>query len=445
MKRRVSGSKVKQGKQESSHFITPTRSVAVGGFALFATIMLTRQLLIQPDISLFSALGRALVIVLPISLLMLTSQILFFLLALGFTGAVLFGSNGFPLTYMGAVLWILGGVSAFLLTLSYVARYIAPPFNLDINPTSYLGLILLLQQAFHEVLNLKKIPTHSARNIPDSFAKLNAGKIPNDQVYAIYVGARYRHSAGPGYTLLSAKDRIVEVYDLRLQERQQSVHITTRDGIPLDTKLRVEFSIAAPSAGSSTRLPYPYRPNAIRQLVYGTTVQTGEDEYTIHPYAQVLERAVFFLTQEVASRTLDDLLQVNTQEVYPLEMVTRSLHERLQEFVASKGLEIRSVKLTPLQLPKAVQEARLKAWQKSWQDPIKNRKLGKSIKLISADQAEAQLQVVKDLLANLDTFAKVDNGNLIQNEMLEQVRSVITDAAAEGLLKSLIPDLKTDK
>ncbi|HFC11294.1 MAG TPA: hypothetical protein ENJ56_00520, partial [Anaerolineae bacterium] len=226
--------------------------------------------------------------------------------------------------------------------------------------------------------------------------------------------------------------------------RQQAVHITTRDGIPLDTKLRVAFAIASPDAQQVTRLPYPYRPNAIRQLIYGTTVQTGESEYTVHPYSQVLERAVLLLTQEVASHTLDDLLQVNAQSAHPLDAVTDVVHEQLQEFMAAKGVDIHSVKLTPLQLPQAVQKARLKAWQKSWQDPINNRKLGKAIKLISSEQAGAQLQVVKDLLANLDTFAKADEDGVIDNTVLEQVRLAITDAAAEGLLKSLIPDPKSE-
>ncbi len=411
-------------------------------FALVAIVLLTRLFLLRTDATWLSAFGTALTIVLPLSLMMMASQVFFFLGSLALFGAILFNSSGFPLTYTGAVLWILGGVSAFLLTLSAFARYIAPPFNEHINHSSYLGFVLLVQESLRGFLNPLRSARHTVSALPTSFDAVNAGEIPDYQTYAMYQGPRFSNTAGPGYTLLNQKNRIVSIVDLRPQARQQSVQIRTRDGIELETKLRVEFSVAPPSQPESTRLPYPYSKTAIRELVYGYTVQRDGGERSIHPYDQVLPQATAFLTQEIASRSLDNLLQVNTPDAEPLEVVYAALHKQLSAFVAKKGLAIRSIELSPLQLPQAVQDARLAGWKRSWEDPIKNRGLGKAIGRISPDQARAQLQVVEDLLENLNTFADADADVEIRDDIIEQVREVITDAAAEGLLKSLIPDPK---
>lgn len=405
--------------------------------------MLTRYVLVQSEVTTLTAFGQALFIVLILSVLMLAHNILFFLIALGFFGAILFDTAGFPLSYTGLVMWTLGGVSAFLLTISYLARYIAPPINSDINRTSYLGFVLLIQQTVRGLLMSNKPIDHVAPNIPQSFVDLNAGLIPDHQTYAIYQGASYSNLASPGYTLLGQKDRIVSVYDLRPQVRQQKVSLRTRDGIEVDTKLRVEFSVAPSGDPSNSRLPYPFRRSAIRELVYGNTVQREEGEQTIHPFEQMLERAVAFLTYEISRRSLDDLLQVNTLGTDTLDEIHHEMLEQLNAFAQKKGMQVRDIELAPLRLPKEVQTTRLNAWKKSWQAPIENRKLGKSIKRISPDQARAQLQVVEDLLENLNTFADADADVAIRDDIIEQVREVITDAAAEGLLKSLIPDPKT--
>ena len=441
MKRRVSGSRVRQREQYSSQWFSQARLIAVGLFVVLGIGLLTRLLLVQTDATPLIAFGQATLVVLPLAFLMLLSQILFFMISLGFMGAVLFDASGFPLAYFGIVLWTMGGVAAFLLTLSYLARFIAPPLNIDINRTSYLGFVLLIQEAASGLIQ-RSASEHPAPNIPQSFVHLNAGLVPDHQAYALYQGQSYSNAAGPGYTLLSNRNQIVSVFDLRPQMRQQLVKVATRDGIQIETKLRVEFSVAPPTDGRTTRLPYPFRRSAIRELVYGSTVYRDESEQTLHPYAQVLERAVVFLTYEISRRSLDDLLQINTAGAQPMDEVFSKVHAQLEQFAGKKGLQIRGIELAPLQLPQAVQDVRLAAWKKSWKEPIDNRGLGKSIGRISPEQARAQLQVVEDLLENLNTFADADSDMVIRDEIIEQVRDVITDAAAEGLLKALIPDPK---
>ena len=442
MKRRVAGSNVK-GQQEQGLFGTSRmRLLGIGLFIFLGLVLLVRWFSAEPQTTLLTAIARSLIILLPLAFLMLLSRPFFFCITLGFFGAILLNANGFPLSYAGSILWLLGGTAAFLLTLSYLARYIAPPLNLDINRTSYLGFVLLLQRAFRGIFLRRNEDEHAAKNIPRSFETLKAGEVPYYHSYAVYRGLRYTSSLKPGFALLNNADRIQAAFDLRPQIRQESLRVSTRDGIALDTKLRVEFLVRRPNREVQTRLPYPFDESAIHDLMNANTVEVVEREHTIHPYDQVSRRGIAFVTEAIAERTLDDLLQVNTSEGQPLEAVVEEVQERLASHFKGKGLQIRSVSLAPLQLPKEVQQTQLAAWTKSWKDPIANKKLGKGIGRITPEQASAQLQVIEDLMDNLDTFADAETDIAIRDDILAQVRSVITDAAAEGLLQTLIPEPK---
>ena len=442
MKRRVAGNQVRSQQDQGLFGTTRLRSLGVGLFVLVGLVLLVRLFSAEPQITLFIAISRSLVILLPLALLMLLSRPLFFCISLGFFGAVLLSASGFALSYLGSILWLLGGTAAFLLTLSYLARYIAPPLNLDINRTSYLGFVLLLQRAFRGIFIKRSEDKHPAKNIPQSFETLKAGEVPFYHSYAVYQGLRYTTSLKPGFALLNNADRIHAAFDLRPQIRQEPLRVSTRDGITLETKLRVEFLVRRPSGEVQTRLPYPFVESAIHDLMNANTVEVVERERTIHPYNQVSKRGAAFVTEAIAERTLDDLLQVNAVTDQPLEAVIDEVQERLRSHFKGKGLQIQSLSLAPLRLPKEVQQTQLAAWTRSWKAPIENRKLGKGIGRITPEQARAQLQVIEDLMDNLDTFADAETDIAIRDDILAQVRGVITDAAAEGLLQTLIPEPK---
>ena len=414
-------------------------------FGLLAIVLLVGLFSAEPQTTLLSALFNALIIVVPGCIAMLIWRQAFFLLPLLFFGSVLLDASGFPLSLSGLALWLFGGVTTFILTLSFYARYIAPPLNVDLNRTSYLSLLLLLRKALPSLAPWSKPQQHIPTNIAPSFSSIRAGEIPSHQSYAIYNGPRYSNGAFPGYTLLGEKDRIVDTVDLRPQRRSQKVNITTRDGIEVTTAVSVGFRVRPPFEDNNRgRLPYPFDRAAIRELVFANTVLVQGNEVTIPPFQQVIERAVLFVSEEMSRSTLDDLLRVNSSMVQPLEPVTDIVRDELQKWFKTKGLAITSVSLAPLQLPKAVQDARIDAWRRSWKAPIAQKRMGKGIGRISADQAKAQLQVIEDLMENLNTFADADSDIEIRDDILSQVREVITDAAAEGLLKSLIPDPKKD-
>ncbi len=413
-------------------------------FITAGSLLLVRLFSAEPQTSLLTAIIRSLIIVVPLSLLMLLARPLYFFIGLGFFGSVLLSTSGFTLGYLGGLLWVCGGTAAFLLTISFFANYITPPLNDATNRASYNSFLLLLRYSVGNTFSRRSRSKHQTKNIPISFDTLKAGEIPFYHCYAIYRNATFNTALKPGFALLNSGDQIHTVYDLRPQIRQINLDLATRDGIPITTKLSVEFFIRRPRNRQRSRLPFPFETKAIHDLCKADTVELTEREHTIHPFDQVVRRGEFFATKAIAERTLDDLLQVNSADGQPLRPVINEVRERLAKQFNPKGIHIYSVRLAPLSLPSQVQKTQLAAWEKSWQKPIENRNLGKGIGRISPEQARAQLEVIEDLMENLDTFADADSEIAIRDDILAQVRTVITDAAAEGLLQTLIPEPKQE-
>ncbi len=418
--------------------------------------MLGRYFWANPDISTPVAIGQTAVIMLTATLAMLFSRTLFFVIGLTVLGALLYGESGFALGFLGSLLWFLGGASAFLVTMSYYARYIAPPFNRDRNRTTWLGFLLLMQHALREWYIEFRPIRHVAPNVPASFTAVKAGEVPTHQAYAIYKGQRFKGTIGPGYSLIQRRDRIQAIVDVRTQSRMQKFQATTRDGIPVDTSIRVGFHVfrnrqeaeaasgtvvEEPQTDDNERRAFPYWSRAIVKLQYGIAVHQDKREVTVHPYTQVLPRAVIYATEFIAEKKLDDLLNVDA-DTPPLVEIGNHIQKKLQAYFVERGLKIASVRVMPLILPEKVQEARLNAWRASWKKPVDERFIGMGIRPLSPEMAADQIEVIKDLMNNLETLNTVGEDLPMRDEIMARVRAVITDAATEGVIESLLPPAK---
>lgn len=417
--------------------------------------LIGRYFWVDPTVPTTRAIGFTAGIMLFASILMVYSRTLFFFIGLAILGAFLNGESGFALSGLGAFLWVLGGLIAFLVTLSYYARYIAPPLNRHQNETTWLGFVLLMQHALREWrVELRPI-RHVPRNIPPSFTAVKAGEIPTHQAYAIFRGQKFLRAVGPGYVLLQRRLRIQAIVDVRTQSRMQKFQATTRDGIPVDTSVRVGFhvfrsqqeaeaatgAVPEPAANADERRPFPYWSRAIMKLQYGIAVHQEKHEVTVHPYTQVLPRAVIYATEFISEKKLDELLDMDAEEL-ALTKVSKAVQAKLQAYFVERGLKIASVKVTPLILPEKVQEARLNAWRGSWKRPVDERLLGMGIRPLSKEMAEDQIEVIKDLMSNFELLSDVGQDLPMRNEIMARVQAVITDAATEGLIESLLPPAK---
>lgn len=395
------------------------------------------------------ALLQALLIVILIFVPLIWSRISFIIAFLMFTGASLVDAHGNMLLWRGALLWLLGGMTSMLLTLSFSARFIAPPLNQDKNSTSYLTFQLLLQNLFGDLYRKRIRRAVHAEGIAPSFRRIKAGDIATHEAYSVYQGPRYLTAIGPGYCMLYGNWAIREKFDVRPQQRLGSLKATTRDGILVETIVIAGFSIQRPENPPEPRLPYPYERGAVKALKYSETVQQGRSEQLIHPFDQVVPRAIELVSEEISRRTLDELLDVDSdnEQTSPLSAVAGVVAERLNEFFGNRGLAVRYIIIPPFDLPEAVIDSRLSAWKRTWVTPISERRMGSSVRKLTEESAKAQLSVVQDLLDNLKTYKQAGDDQLRDDmpgydDMLEQVERVIRDATTEGLLRSLLPENK---
>lgn len=388
-------------------------------------------------VSLLQALSAAVLIALTIGGLMIFSRSAFFLLGLVVSGYLLIDAQGQALALRGAAIWLASGTLAFLLTLSAATRFITPPFN---NVTSFPALRLLLREALP--WRSKTGVPHAVGSIPKSFETLRAGEVPAHQVYAIYQGINYLSAIGPGWVAMERNQYVRAVYDLRPQSRSMPLRVTTHDGITLDTTINVRFALRKRANAGDEAGPYPYDSTAVRQLVeneVATSVAGGER--TVAVFDRVAARAALYAADEVAHHTLDRLLQVNDAAHQTLQLINERVLNETTQFFRDKGLEIGAARIGALQLPKAIEQARVEHWKRGWKQPVATRP-NKAIQRISKDEAEAQLAVVYDLFENLKTLQAASSNLPAQEELMQRIGAIITDAATEGLLSTLIPPPK---
>ena len=311
------------------------------------SFLIGRFFLRVSTVSTVNAIASTLGLILLICFGMAISRTFFFVVGLTVLGALLYDSTGVAvLGANGAILWLLGGVVAFIVTCSYFARHIAPPFNQDRNTTSFLGLRLLLRHAIREFRVERKPVKHVAPNIPKSFRTVKAGEIPTHEAYAIYNGSKFVRAEGPGYVMLQRKDRIQAVFDVRPYSRTSHFSATTRDGIPVETSVSVNFHVFrsrqeaneasgnAPLDTSSSvddGIAYPYAKGAIHRLMFANTVQSGGDETTVHPYTQVAPRGMLYVSEHISRRTLKQLLDRTDSRVRDSSRMRDVLISRSQE------------------------------------------------------------------------------------------------------------------
>lgn len=116
---------------------------------------------------------------------------------------------------------------------------------------------------------------------------------------------------GPGFAFLEPFEIIREVVDLRPQMRlknEERVRAVTRDGIPIQVDLEVEFMIqpGPRRRNNPLAMPYPYLERAVRRAVYNKAVARDQ---TYFWKDLVLHRARFELRRLLNNYVLDRLIE----------------------------------------------------------------------------------------------------------------------------------------
>ena len=380
-------------------------------------------------------------VMLALGLIMLASRVFLVVFGLAGIGLLLRGAFGQGLWVEGAFLWLVGGLSAFLLTLSWNARYVAPPMNQEFNNSSYLNFLLLIKHAIRDLTRPKPINNLPAQ-LSNSFTSIGAGKINSHNAITIHRGNSYVRAAGQGYTQLGAKQFIYDLVDLRPQHCMGKVEATSRDGHLLSTTITVIYRIRQPNRlARNTNRPYMFVPEALRLLEHANRVDTPENPGGVDCFRQVCPDAVSFAVDKIASQRLDDLYQLNEAEAEPLKRLAQDVKYDLSRVFRAKGVQIDNVSFGHIELPPDVYAARVQRWQSHWKAPIKNRGVGQSIRPLSDEQAKIQMEVLQELYGNIDKMTQATNLEG-RYDIARRLKKFVGEAATEGMLRSLIPPAK---
>lgn len=386
-------------------------------------------------------------------------------------GAIWRDYNGVRFGLIGALIWGMAVLVSFVLGTAWFSRRLLPIQD-DRNWSegfrllwkNYLrGLYKFLFGPREDTSALnasKKKKKPGADELSPSFKRLNAGFLPAHQAAVISADNAFTRAAGPGWVILGEGETISQVFDLRPQSRKMSVSATTRDGIPVEAGVSVTFQVRQPSAdqprlGSveSDIIPYPYNKYDLFQLARSTSMAGDKKQDWTE---QVAPQAAALLVTEIAKFRLDELLEKGGADSLKTitDRIKRDLEARQDDGsrqTLSRGLEIISVRVAPLELPTEVTAKRLSTWQVEWQNRVSQEVVGGDIEARRAYQqarARAQVESIENLLLNIEAMRRRGNVDLSEIIMLRSMK-VIEAISSDRLLassasQSALRDLATE-
>ncbi len=373
------------------------------------------------------------------------------IILLGAIGSLLHDSNGVGFDWAGGILWGGAVFITFLLGTAYISRRLLP---IQDNQGWAEGFHLLWRNYWRGAANLlygrvsEPGPVISGKRkksrgdeLSPSFEHLRAGFLDSHLAAAIVRGNSYSRAAGPGLVLLHGSETISKLFDLRPHSRKMPVSAITRDGIPIETTVSVTFQVRRPSPDerrprsmSMEDVPYPYDPDALFDLMYTASVTNDNKlDWT----EQACPQAAAMLVTEIAKYTLDQLLEGAGAE--PVSQIKRKIKSALQEQqldtefqTLSKGMEILSVSIGPVELPDEVIEKRVSTWQVEWQNRVSQELISGDIeaqRLYQQARARAQVENIENLLTSIEAMRR-QTGVELHEAVMRQVMEILESLSA---------------
>ena len=395
------------------------------------------------------------------------------IILLGAIGSLLHDANDVPYNVGGAILWGGAVLVSFILGTAYISRRLLPiQGNLGWsegfrllwrNYTMGAANLLYGRRAEPTSPSLKKKKPKTDELSP-SFGLLGAGFLYSHQAAALTRGNSYSRADGPGLVFLHSGESIAKVFDLRPHSRRQAVSAMTRDGIPVETSVAVTFQVRRPSADQrrprsieNDPIPYPYDKDALFDLNYtASIVDDDRRDWT----EQVAPQAATMLITEIGKYNLDDLLDSAGAE--PLKEIRERILDGLKEQqtntefqTISKGLDIVSVGIGPLELPPDITAKRLTTWQVAWRNRISQEIVSGDLeaqRLYAQARARAQVENIENLLTSIEAMRTQTGVNLPEivmlrlTEILESVAATrtLTPIASRAALANLASEASSE-
>ena len=318
-----------------------------------------------------------------------------------------------PYGWIIGLVWLMASFFAFGFGILYFAQFILPHHESE----SWIeGVNMLLRSATHSgprpKRSLKAAEYPGQENLPSSFDTLRAGILRSYQVLAINKGSRFARPAGPGFVRLAGGESVGQVLDLRKYVRSQEVTANTLDGIPLVTKVKVEFQIKpAVQVAGDNGLEYPYNRTAIFQVSQASSV---DEHNELLPWTeQLAPQAAAYLVSEVAQFNLNDL----SDDPKLLNGIQHRVRRQLSINFDGMGIRIIDVIVTMHDLPDEIVQQRLANWRAPWESEIEeeiDKRNAKSMQRMKRVQAETQVKIIQEIMKNIEKMRRIPGTTLPQ-------------------------------
>ena len=186
--------------------------------------------------------------------------------------------------------------------------------------------------------------------------------ISESDVVVTEINGRFERVLGFGRQTLRRFERVVAILDLRDQEMtRKDVDLMTKEGLPLDTDIHIQFRIKRRNTQREGQLGYTFDEESVRKAAYNQTVtEFGINRWTSQP----INIAVGQLAAIVAQKRLDELIDPNKiYDLAPQPEIQQMLTVRMRQILSGLGLELIDVRYTTLRLSAEMQTVMLDYWK----------------------------------------------------------------------------------
>lgn len=245
---------------------------------------------------------------------------------------------------------------------------------------------------------------------------------------------------GPGVRFVHWAETARGAADLRPQLRRLGpVRASTRDGIPVETRVLVMFQIApmpAPADGQYPKQPYAVNEECVHWAVYYTPVQAGQSP----DWGDLLPAIAADQARTVImEHKLDQIFRPENPRLDAWGDIKGQYRARFKQ--ALKDLEI-NINIDALgcglpQPPPAVTEQRVRSWRTPWMGKVlETQAQGEAEALAHMERARAaaQREMIKTIINSFDELGGTLPRELVRMRLMTALEHMLTDPGTRELV-----------
>jgi regulator of protease activity HflC (stomatin/prohibitin superfamily) len=273
--------------------------------------------------------------------------------------------------------------------------------------------------------------------------------VPPGEVAVTEVNGRYYHLLSSGKHKLKPFEYVHTLVSLRTQERHETaVPLVTKDGIDLSADFTITFHIDSGGELPTRAKPFPYSPEAVESAAYARLNAGKETTFTWQDIPVNITKGQ--LAALVTKYTLDELLHPSGKHE-PHYILTQELERNVRTLIADIGLELDSIRLSPLELPEPVAQQYLKHWQSDLDIQIRLAladSQATSLEETELARTEAEVIMIQAIMEGLENARRAGDANTMREvialRLVEALEKMARQAhTAQPLPMYLLPQIET--